>query len=67
MRTLPKPAHRYGYTNDQIHEIFPTAEEYSAFGRWMNGQTGAIDDETGQLITYANDVERFIAGLPVID
>lgn len=78
---LAEPACKYGYTDEQITRIMG-ARLYD-FQKWMHGQTGAICDgaefnyETNQheatgcgphgYITYRQDVERFLLGLPVVD
>lgn len=57
MVNLPTPGTKYGYTPEQIEEIF-VGEELDAFQEWMNGQTMALID--GEPITYAWDVERYV-------
>ena len=54
---LPRPAHRYGYTPEQIDEIFP-GEEREQFNHWMRGQTMTLVD--GKPITYVSDVEQYV-------
>lgn len=69
--TLPKPACPYGYTSAQIAEIMgPRLPQFRA---WIAGATGMICEgraacETAHgFVTYAHDVEAFLAGLPPLD
>lgn len=79
--SLMDPECNMGYTEEQVTRIMG-ARLYD-FRRWMHGQTGAICDgkqwnpETEEyeqtqcgphgFITYRQDVERFLLGLPVVD
>lgn len=79
--TLMDPECTMGYTEEQVTRIMG-ARLYD-FRRWMEGQTEAICDgrewnyETNEyeptgcgphgFITYRQDVERFLLGLPVVD
>lgn len=70
-----------GYTQDQVSQIMGV--RLYDFRRWMAGQTEAICDgeyydhekqarlESGcgphGIVTYRQDVERFLLGLPVVD
>lgn len=78
---LPLPLCKYGYTKEQIDDIL--GERSEEFNRWMYGQTMALCDgreydyakkeyrssDCGPhgSITYKWDLERFLAGLPIID
>jgi len=67
--TLPDPICQYGYTQEQLHAIF--GARLHEFEKWFTGQTGAICDDPGcgehGLVVYRWDVERYVAGRPVID
>lgn len=56
MEDLPEPAHKYGYTPEQIDEIFQ-GEEREKFNQWMRGQTMALID--GEPVIYTWDVKRY--------
>ena len=74
---LPSPDCRYGYTRAQVKAIM--GARAAAFDEWMYGSTMMLCDglayvhETGQyvpdcptahgVVTYCEDVERFLAGL----
>lgn len=82
VNNLAKPECTYGYTQDQVSQIMGAARLYD-FRKWMAGQTEMLCDgqeynhETGKyeptgcgphgIITYRQDVERFLLGLPVVD
>lgn len=76
--SLPKPECRGGYTSRQIADLFPSTEHI--FWAWMHGQTmmicGGPSDGAGERnchvahggpIVYPWDLERYLAGKPVID
>lgn len=81
IKDLVAPECKDGYTDEQITRIMG-ARLYE-FQQWMHGQTGAICEgreynhetqeyeDTGEgphgYITYRQDVERFLLGLPVVD
>jgi len=56
---LPKPLHKIGYTYSEI-ESFLTKKELKKFNDWMYGQTCGVDENTGQHLIYAWDVQRFV-------
>ena len=66
---LPAPNCTWGYTGDQIEEIFGPegSQRRDAFSRWMSGQTRTLCEgrtpECGGVahggITYTWDVERY--------
>ena len=67
---IPKPACRYGYTEEQVEEI--VGDRLEEFHVWFRGQTGAICDggkfyNTGcgphGAVVYAHDLERFLSGV----
>ena len=78
---LPKPVCKYGYTMEELVDIF--GARVVDFRRWMNGQT--FTDCTGWeydrkrgfnvgsgcgphgFVYYPWDVDRYNRGLPVID
>lgn len=62
LKDLPVPLSIWGFTSNQIDEIFPTPAEREAFDAWFYGQTGAIDPDYG-LVVYDYDVRRYIASL----
>ena len=62
LKDLPAPRSIWGFTHDQINEIFPAPAEREAFDAWFLGQPGAIDPEFG-LVIYDYDVRRYIASL----
>lgn len=39
MGTIPPPTCPFGYTEEDLHKLFPTEEEMAAFNKWMYGQT----------------------------
>ena len=41
-------------------------KKMSAFNQFMYGQTGGQNDN-GEFVIYKHDINRFLAGLPVID
>jgi hypothetical protein len=45
---------------DQIKELM-SEEEHKSFSKWMRGQTVIAEG------CYPHDLERFLAGLPIID
>lgn len=53
------------YITDSMLENFHTSDEVEQFNHWMTGQTGTVVD--GVLAIYADDYERWLKGLPVID
>lgn len=81
IKELAEPECVMGYTDEQVTRIMG-ARLYD-FRKWMRGQTGSICDgraynyEKGDYepsgcgphgyITYRQDVERFLLGLPVVD
>lgn len=65
-----KPECTFGYTDEQVTRIMG-ARLYD-FRRYMDGITGTVcDGEEGcgphGVITYRQDVERYLLGLPVVD
>lgn len=81
MNPLSEPECSYGYPWTQL-EREVDAETVERLSDWMSGQTMAICDgrrynddsreyePTGHahgLVVYRWDVERFLAGLPVVD
>lgn len=62
--SLSIPKCEYGYTPEQLQEIF--GDDLIDFDLWMSGQTRMLCEEHGG-ITYSWDVKRYIQGLPVID
>jgi hypothetical protein len=75
---LPRPDCALGYTDAQVREILAANERaFPDFARWMWGQTMAICEGTTPYYTacaeahgtiiYRHDLERYLAGLPVID
>lgn len=78
---LPPPDCKYGYTQDQLEQMFGVA--LPVFKRWMRGQTVMVcegvrynhdtnkyedDCVTGHgMITYAHDVARWLGGREIID
>lgn len=68
--TLMDPECTFGYTQDQVAQIMKV--RLYEFRQWMTGQTEALCDGEGGcgphgIITYRQDVERFLLGLPVVD
>lgn len=79
--SLPKPECELGYPVTQLASVL--GDRFKEFGQWMYGQTMALCDgrsynhekreyeETGcgphGTICYAWDVERFLAGRPIVD
>jgi len=59
-----EPDCEYGYSRAALVELF--GWRFEEFGEWMTGQTMMLCPEHGP-VAYRSDVERFIAGLPVID
>jgi hypothetical protein len=51
------------YLEDIKEQLGP--ERYEEFGKWYNGQTGAIHE--GRLVVYQYDYERFLKHLPPLD
>lgn len=73
MPELPPPICRFGYTPEQLREAL-TPGEHAALVEWFGtGQTGSICegappcDRAHGVVVYRHDVERWVAGLPVID
>lgn len=76
--TLPPSLCPLGYPIEQL-EAHLSAMQMAQLHSWMTGQTGAICDGTQKdpdprcvdnwhgLVYYAWDVERWIAGLPILD
>lgn len=67
---LPKPECWNGYTYHQVQEIMGNRED--EFLRWMAGQTvmacsGSKCDVAHGMVIYREDLERFLAGRPIID
>lgn len=78
---LVAPECKLGYPSRQVEEIM--GDRLSTFNRWMSGQTRAICDGRNYNhdikayepsgcgphgpVTYSWDVQRFLAGLPIID
>lgn len=67
---LPDPECRNGYTYHQVQEIMGDRE--GEFFRWMAGQTvmacgGSKCDVAHGTVVYPEDLERFLAGRPIID
>lgn len=78
---LPKPECKYGYNRIELEKILK--DRFEEFSKWMNGQTmmtcdgrrwdsstgGYIEDcpKPHGSIVYPWDLERFLAGKPVID
>lgn len=58
---LPPPEHPLGYTDRELR-TFMTAEEFTAFQRWMQGQT-ITDNGRGEFVSYTHDVEVFLDGV----
>jgi hypothetical protein len=54
-----KPDRKHGYSEGLIKKIM-TKREYKEFCKWMNGQTCALDEITGEIVTYPYDVLRFL-------
>lgn len=79
---LPAPICKFGYPHSQLEEIFSVLK-LKAFFHWMRGQTFSSCDgrifnaaenrmEASNCgphgyVYYQSDVQRFVAGLPVID
>jgi len=79
--TMPEAECTFGYTDEQVTRVMG-ARLYD-FRKWMRGQTGGICDgmewsyekneyeKTGcgphGYVTYRQDVERFLLGLPMVD
>lgn len=61
---LEPPAHKYGYTEEQLERIL--GDDLQNFFSWMWGQTMALDMELG-VIVYPSDLRRYLGGLPIID
>lgn len=64
MDKLEQPAHKYGYTRDQIDRILDG--DTGPFWRWMRGQTMMLDPELGTIV-YSSDLKRYLEGCPIID
>lgn len=56
-KKIPKPAHKYGYTYEQLIGMF-TLKQMKQFGKWMEGQTCMTADD-GSSVFYTCDVEAF--------
>ena len=72
---LPHPQCPLGYSQKQVAHILKTELRRKDFEHWMTGQTMAIcaseDPERcpqphGSIV-YRHDLERYLAGLPVVD
>lgn len=57
---LPVPRHELGYPWSQINEIL-NLQELAALRLWMEGQTMALDERTGEGIIYGHDLKRFLS------
>ena len=59
-------------TFNEIEQMFNgiygpnSPERLNEFQNWMSGQTGGIN-EYGEIVIYAEDINRFLNGLSVID
>lgn len=53
-----------GATPDELHVLL--GDRLRAFNDWMHGQTLGLCPEHGEVV-YRIDLERFLAGLHVVD
>jgi hypothetical protein len=78
---LPRPACKYGYSQDQLVDIL--GDRMVEFKKWMRGQTISLcegrqyNPETKEYessgcgphgsVIYSWDVQRFLDGSPIVD
>ncbi len=55
MLTLKKPKKSLGYTEAEVKQML-----WEVFQQWHNGQTAAIDDDTGESLYYPQDVQPYV-------
>jgi len=61
---IENPKCELGYTIEQIERIL--SDRYAEFTRWMDGQTMALCYTHGGIV-YADDLQRFLDGAPIVD
>lgn len=59
MKAKKKKAIRLGMNEQEVRGLFAT-QMWGSFLKWMEGQTGAIDPDTGERLYYHHDVLRFV-------
>lgn len=81
LHQVPEPQCQFGYPHPQLQEML--GARYPQFMKWMSGQTQSICDgrsydhekreyqQTGcgphGPVVYVWDLDRWLAGLPVVD
>jgi len=60
---LGDPDHRMGYRDSTLRARL-TDSEYTAVCRWMRSDRAVLDEETGEIVNSARDVQRFLRIVP---